>query len=234
MSDSGPRCVVFDIYGTLLDVASPVARLADRVGAQQAHLADLWRAKQLEYAWVATLTGRYETFWTLTERALHHALGALNLDGDAGLAEALLDAYRAPDVYPEVADALAALRTGGHRLAAFSNADPAMLTAALDAGGLTPLLDDVVSVDPVRRFKPHADVYAHCQTALGETAERLVFLSSNGWDVTGAETFGWRALWVNRKGAAFEFGPRAEADSIAALDDLPARLPVSPSANPSV
>lgn len=224
MPAAEPRCLVFDIYGTLLDIASPVARLKGLVGDKQGHLADLWRAKQLEYAWVATLTGRYETFWAVTERALAHSLQALGMSADPQLAERLLDAYRAPDVYGEVAGMLASLRTDGHRLVAFSNANPDMLTGALDAGGLTALMDDVVSVDAVRRFKPHQDVYAHCQETLKEPAERIVFLSSNGWDVTGAGTFGWRTLWVNRKGLTFEFGPRDAADIIASLNDLPERL----------
>src|SRR5215213_3180457 len=65
--------VVFDAYGTLFDVHSAVARHAAAVGPDAARLSEIWRTKQLEYSWVLSLAGRYEPFWTLTERALDHA-----------------------------------------------------------------------------------------------------------------------------------------------------------------
>ena len=39
---------VFDAYGTLFDVGSPVRRHAARLGDKRARLSELWRAKQLE------------------------------------------------------------------------------------------------------------------------------------------------------------------------------------------
>jgi 2-haloacid dehalogenase len=217
------RVIVFDVYGTLLDIASPVARHAERIGPEAARLNDLWRAKQLEYSWVATLTGHYETFWTLTGRALDHALAAVGISGDPRLRQDLLDAYRAPAVYPEVPETLRQLREGGHHLAVFSNGDPAMLDSALSAGGIVEHFHQVLSVDPARRFKPDQAVYAHADALLPARAGAVVFLSSNGWDVTGAGTFGWSPVWVNRRKLAFEF-PTAPSLTIAALDDLPAAL----------
>lgn len=217
------RVIVFDVYGTLLDIASPVARHAERIGPEAARLNDLWRAKQLEYSWVATLTGHYETFWTLTGRALDHALAAVGISGDPRLRQDLLDAYRAPAVYPEVPETLRQLREGGHHLAVFSNGDPAMLDSALSAGGIVEHFHQVLSVDPARRFKPDQAVYAHADALLPARAGAVVFLSSNGWDVTGAGTFGWSPVWVSRRKLAFEF-PKAPSLTIAALDDLPAAL----------
>src|SRR5829696_8081467 len=56
-----------------LHVHAAVARHAAAVGPDAARLSEIWRAKQLEYSWVLSLAGRYEPFWTLTERALDHA-----------------------------------------------------------------------------------------------------------------------------------------------------------------
>ncbi len=64
------RVAVFDAYGTLFDVHSAVARHGEAIGPEAARLSEIWRAKQLEYSWVLSLAGRYEPFWTLTERAL--------------------------------------------------------------------------------------------------------------------------------------------------------------------
>ena len=84
---------VFDAYGTLFDVHSAVARHAQAVGPEAARLSDLWRTKQLEYAWVLSLAGRYEPFWTLTQQALDHALARCP-SVDPAVRPRLLEAYR--------------------------------------------------------------------------------------------------------------------------------------------
>lgn len=86
------RAVVFDAYGTLLDVHSAVQRHAAAVGPDAKSLSDTWRQKQLEYSWVLSLCGRYTAFWTLTERALDYAL-ARYPDVDRSLKPALLELF---------------------------------------------------------------------------------------------------------------------------------------------
>ena len=46
------RVLAFDAYGTLFDVRAGVIRLRGEIGPAADRLAELWRAKQLEYAWV--------------------------------------------------------------------------------------------------------------------------------------------------------------------------------------
>ena len=128
------RAVVFDAYGTLFDVHAAVARHAAAIGPDAARLSEIWRAKQLEYSWVLSLAGRYEPFWTLTERALDHAFARCpTVDG--GLREPLLDAYRKLDAFPDAAATLAGLRARGFRTGILSNGSPAMLASAVELGG---------------------------------------------------------------------------------------------------
>lgn len=218
------KCLVFDVYGTLLDIGSPVASLAKEIGPDAARLSDLWRAKQLEYAWVATLTRHDESFWTLTERALDHAMEAIGLRPAPGLRDALLDAYHAPAVYSEVSDALAKLRERGHRLAVLSNAGKDMLEAALRVGGIIDAFDDVLSVESVQRFKPDLEAYRFGADRLQLKKSGIRFLSSNSWDVAGASRFGWRSFWVNRKGMTFEYAPSPKTATLGSLADLPGAL----------
>jgi 2-haloacid dehalogenase len=51
----GIAACVFDAYGTLFDVHSPVVQLADRIGPSASELSKLWRQKQLEYTWLRSL-----------------------------------------------------------------------------------------------------------------------------------------------------------------------------------
>lgn len=195
---------VFDAYGTLFDVHAAVRRHAARIGPDGQLLSEIWRAKQLEYSWVRTLMGSYRDFWELTEQALDFALRKVP-SADPGLRQDLLDAYLQLDCYPEVPGVLKALKASGARIAILSNGSPAMLDAAVRSAALDIVVDEVFSVDAVRRFKADPQVYDLVTTAWRLYPDAVSFQSSNRWDVAGAQKFGFRTVWVNRHGQPDEY-----------------------------
>jgi 2-haloacid dehalogenase len=211
-----PEIAVFDAYGTLFDVHSAVARLADRMGPDAERISELWRIKQLEYTWTRSLMQRYADFWQVTEEALDYTLAMFG-QRDAALRSALLNAYRELDAYPEVHQALAGYRAAGIRVAVFSNATRPMLLAALAAAHLDDLVDALYSVHELRIFKPDVRVYAAAAEALGAAPSAIAFHSSNAWDVAGATSAGWRALWINRARRPGEY-PWIPAPAVSGLD----------------
>ncbi|AWN35459.1 haloacid dehalogenase type II [Methylobacterium radiodurans] len=213
--------VLFDAYGTLFDVHAAVQRHAEAIGPDAGHLSEVWRNKQLEYSWVLGLAGRYRSFWDLTEAALDHAL-ALHPRVDRGLRESLLDAYRDLDAYSEVQGVLARLRARGLRTAIFSNGDAAMLARAVASAGLREHLDAVLSVDAAQTFKTSPAAYARAVEQAGAETDRVLFCSSNRWDIAGATAFGLRCAWINRKGLPDEY---ADLQPAAVLADLAGLLP---------
>src|ERR1043166_8600331 len=106
------RAVLFDVYGTLLDVHSAIARAGKELGPAADSISRLWRQKQLEYTWVWSLRGEYRSFRTLTETALDFALASHRVS-PGELRERLLRAYEQLDPFPDVTDALVALRKQG-------------------------------------------------------------------------------------------------------------------------
>jgi 2-haloacid dehalogenase len=215
------RAFVFDAYGTLFDVHAAIARERNRVGPDADRLSELWRGKQLEYAWNLTLRGRYEDFWTLTERALDFALSRFP-KVDRGVRAALLDAYRTLDAFPDVRPVLAALREKRLTTAILSNGAPAMLDAAVTTAGLAPFLDHVISVDAIKIYKPRREVYQLAIDQLGMPPTDIAFVSSNRWDVAGAAEAGLAAIWVNRGGTADEYVDAAPRAVISDLGELAA------------
>ncbi len=202
---SRPAAVaVFDAYGTLFDVHSAVMRHAERVGPDAAKLSDVWRAKQLEYTWVLSLTGRYEPFWELTVRALDYAFEVVSAADRTTRAD-LLAAYRSLSAYPEAAEVLEALRAQGIPTAILSNGDPGMLASAVGTSGMTGHLDAVLSVDAVKIFKTHPKAYDLVVAHFGVTGAEVIFVSSNRWDVAGAAAYGFSPVWVNRLGRPDEY-----------------------------
>src|SRR5262249_32033734 len=89
---AGIRACVFDAYGTLFDFASAAAGCADVLGDKAAPLTQLWRDKQLNYAWLRSLQGRHADFWQVTGDALDFAMEAFGL-ADPALRERLMALY---------------------------------------------------------------------------------------------------------------------------------------------
>lgn len=220
---SPPRAVVFDAYGTLLDLEAAIRPHAARLGPHAAAVSARWRQRQLEATWVRSLAGGHEDFWAITARTLREALAAHGL-GDPALEADLLAAYRALGAYPGAAGVLAALREAGLATAILSNGTGAMLDGAVAAAGLGPLLDHVLSAEALPVFKPDPRVYALATAALGLEAGRIAFVSGNAWDAYGAARAGLRVFWLNRAGGPAEYGLDALATVLPDLGALPAAL----------
>jgi 2-haloacid dehalogenase len=213
------RIFVFDAYGTLFDVHAAIARYRHVAGPDADRLSDLWRTKQLEYTWTLTLAGRYADFWTLTERALDFAL-ARAPSVDKALKPKLLDAYLTLDAYADARAALHELTTQGFKAAILSNGTPHMLDRAIAAAGLGQDLDQVLSVDSIRMYKPRPEVYQLVTDAFHVAPAEVRFISSNRWDVMGATAFGFRTIWVNRSGLPNEYVDLSPTTTLADLKGL--------------
>jgi 2-haloacid dehalogenase len=216
----GIQACVFDAYGTLFDVNS-AARSAQDVLQEKWHpLAELWRAKQLQYTWLRGLSARHADFWQVTQDALDFAMSSLHLE-DPALRARLMSLYLTLSAYPEVPETLLRLKAAGIKLAILSNGTPAMLAAASSHAGIAGLFDAVLSVEEVKVYKPHPSVYKLACDRLSVTAASICFLSSNGWDAYSAKAFGFRVLWCNRSGQGPERIPETPDAQIATLAELP-------------
>ncbi|RWI30278.1 haloacid dehalogenase type II [Mesorhizobium sp.] len=210
---------VFDAYGTLFDVHAAVRRHADQIGPDGQLLSEIWRAKQLEYSWVRTLMGAYVDFWQLTEQALDFAFRKVP-SADKGLRAQLLDTYWRLDCYPEVPAVLKALKASGAKLAILSNGSPEMLEAAVKSAALDQVLDDIYSVEAVKRFKADPSVYDMVTTGWRLYPGAVSFQSSNRWDVAGATKFGFRTVWINRSDQPEEYRDFPPALILPSLEGL--------------
>jgi 2-haloacid dehalogenase len=211
----------FDAYGTLFDVHSAVARYRPEIGDNAGGLSELWRTKQLEYTWTRTLMGEYLDFSALTAQALDYA--AARFGGmSASLREKLLCAYERLDAYPDAAPALRMLKEKGAQTAILSNGTPDMLASAVQSAGLAGLIDRILSVDAIGRYKTAVEAYALVDQAFGVAPDAVSFQSSNRWDIAGASKFGFRTVWINRSGHPDEYADLPPSGVLNSLEALPA------------
>lgn len=195
---------IFDAYGTLFDVAAAARQAAAEPGNESLstiwpQLAEDWRRKQLEYSWLRAVVGAHCDFWQVTQDGLDWAMEAAKLD-DLNLRDRLLALYWQLGAYPEVPQMLTDLKAADMATAILSNGSPDMLAGAVDSAGIGALLDDVLSVESVGVFKPHASVYALVEERFGCARDQVLFVSSNGWDAGCAAGYGFTTAWVNRAG----------------------------------
>lgn len=232
ISPAAIRAVLFDAYGTLFDVYS-VGLAAEQLfpGHGQA-LGVLWRDKQIEYTRLVTTSNdgaHYQPFWELTRAGLRHACKRLALDLTAEREQQLMNQYRHLSAFPENREVLQALKARGIVTGILSNGDPSMLAVAVKSAGLEGLLDHVLSVDAIRKYKTHPDAYALGLQATGLEARQIAFVSSNSWDALAATWYGYPTLWVNRYNLPFEelgTAPTYTGNSLRDVLSLPGIAPI--------
>ena len=207
---------VFDAYGTLFDVYSVKVSAERLYPGQGDALAKLWRDKQVEYTRLISLADpsalhgsrHYISFWEVTQRALDYSLRALGLDASQANQDLLMAEYEKLSAFPEVSPVLAQLKDEGHQLAILSNGNQSMLNRAVESAGLVSLIGRVLGVDELRQFKIMPMVYDLIFQGADLSKDKVLFVSSNGWDVLGANWCGLNTFWVNRHGLPFEtLGP---------------------------
>jgi 2-haloacid dehalogenase len=213
----GIQACVFDAYGTLFNVSSPVEKLAGTIGEKAPDVAKLWRQKQLEYTWLRSLMGTHADFWHVTRDALDYVLEFYAIT-EPDLADELMTLYLKLDAYEEVAAALQAIRTKGKRCAILSNGSPSMLDAAVRHAGLEKLFEHVLSVEDVGIYKPSRRVYRLAMQKLHiQDAPSICFISANSWDAQAAAQFGYQVVKVARQPG---FDDRIPGKPVAAITDL--------------
>jgi 2-haloacid dehalogenase len=191
--------VFFDLFGTLLSLA-PLDDACDRVApGRGSELAARWRARQLEASWLRTAMDRWADFDMVTRDALESTLDELGIPVPEDLAD-LADAFADLPLVSDAADAVRHLHAAGLTTGILTNASARTLERV--AARLEIPIVHRLSVDAVRRFKPHPSVYRLAVEATGVPPERIGFVTANGWDAAGAGAFGFRVAWLRADPAA--------------------------------
>jgi 2-haloacid dehalogenase len=216
---------VFDAYGTLFDVTASARDAAGTFPALASvwpKLADDWRRKQLEYTWQLAITGPHADFGIVTANALDWAMAANSLPPDPDLRADLLARYDRLPAFQDVGACLAALAAAGIPCAILSNGTPAMLAELVGTAGITRHFEALLSVEDAGVFKPDARVYALVGTRFGTVPADVLFLSANGWDISGAAGYGFRTAWINRAGLPVDRLPNQPGHILPDLGGVPA------------
>lgn len=224
-SSAAKPVLAFDIYGTVIDTAGVVSELTEQLGdaAKARAISDLWRAKQLEYAFRRGLMRNFVSFVESTRQALDYAAAFNGAELSDGQKQTLMGVYKKLPPFPDARDGLAALRGMNVRSFAFSMGGVEAVRELLSNVDLLDAFEDVISIDAVRSFKPDPAVYASFLREAGATGEQAWLISGNPFDVIGGISAGWRGIWVQRNPATlFDPWEIKPTKTVKALTELPA------------
>lgn len=194
------RAVAFDGF-PILDPRSVFAAAKQMYPQHGDAFVSLFQTRLFEYQWLRALGGQYKDFMSIVDDA--HVFAAAQFGVDAGKEKRtrLRGAFLKMKAWPDVADALKALKAQGIKLGFLSNMTEDMLNAGLANAGLAGILDLVLSTDAIKTYKPDPLAYRLGVDAFKLPKEQIAFAAFASWDAAGAAWFGYPTIWINRLGA---------------------------------
>ncbi|MCB7482042.1 haloacid dehalogenase type II [Christiangramia sediminis] len=192
------KTLIFDVNETLLDLSPLKASINNALNNEQA--ANIWFAELLQYSLVDSITDTYHDFSEIAAAVLKMNTEKHNKDFSDEEIRDILKPITRLNAYPEVGEGLERLKKKGFQLIAFSNGKPAVLNEQIEFAGLTKYFDKILSVEAVKKYKPHPETYSYVLKEANSEAENTMMVAAHGWDITGAMRAGLKTAFIQRPG----------------------------------
>lgn len=202
------KALVFDVFGTVVDWRTSVAREAESYLSLRGHkldwlaFADRWR-EGYQPAMAPVREGKrpWVSFEVLHEEILMEMLDELGVEAiTAADLKELNQAWRRLDPWPDVPSGLQRLRQVGP-VVALSNGGVAQMIALARWGGFH--WDTILGAQISKTYKPDPKIYLDGAEYLDLRPEQVMMVAAHPWDLDAAKACGLRTAYVHR---ATEYG----------------------------
>ena len=184
-----PKVILFDVNETLLDL-NPLRESIDSV-LLESEGAQLWFNTMLQYSLVMTVNNRFAPLPEIGAATLKMLARNREVSLSDEQAQEALAPMRTLAAHPDVQPAMKRLRDAGFRLATLTNSAASGAKAQLDHAGLADCFDMQLSVETIRKYKPHPEVYRWAAAEMQAEPAECMLVAAHGWDIAGA---GWAGL----------------------------------------
>ena len=202
------RCLVFDQYGTIVDMQKGLVEAATPFLAKKGwtgkpnSFVTWWRRTHYENSMIDALCDRGHTpYRQIGHRAVSYVMDRCGFDYSQDEVRWLVSEIERLKPFPDVIAALEKLRGAGLKLVILSNGDRDMLEAAKEHIGFQ--FDDVISVQEAGYFKPHWKTYVTAEERIGEERSSILFVANHAFDCIGAKSYGMRTAFIDRRRRPF-------------------------------
>lgn len=206
------RALVFDLYGTVVDMQSGLTEAVKPFLAKKgwtgnpSSFVTWWRRTHFEDSMIDALLDRGHTpYRQVGHRAVSQVMDRCRIEHTQQDVQWLVSQIETLKPFPDVIAALERLHTR-YKLVILSNGDRDMLEAARPHIGFA--FDRIVSVQEAGYFKPHFKTYATAEkiiTAEWPHIERssCLFVANHAFDCIGAKSHGFRTAFIDRRQRPF-------------------------------
>ena len=215
-----PGLIAFDVNETLLSL-EPIRRNLEAMFGDDPPIGE-WFARLLHGSLVANTLGNHRPFDEIGAAMLINVAGRRGMLISAEDALEALSPMSSLPPHPDVADGLSRLARAGHRMVALTNGSADMAEAQIENAGLSELLERVISVDEVGKFKPDPAPYLHTSVVMEVPIGEVMLVAAHDWDCAGAMATGAEAVFVERPSSLWSLPtppPALQVPDIAALAD---------------
>jgi len=222
------QALTFDVFGTVVDWRSGVAREAERLLAPKGHaldwgaFADGWRARYVPA--MAQVSSGARPFVALDVLHRENLVELLAERGITDLSEPEIDAlnlaWHRLDPWPDVLDGLARLKRR-FILASLSNGNVRLMVDMAKRSGLP--WDAILGAEVARAFKPQPEAYDAAARLLALAPAECLMVAAHPSDLAAAAARGFRTAYVHRpreRGPGREAGRPAAGTFDYAVNDL--------------
>ena len=212
-----PRALLFDVFGTVVDWRSSIARevqaalVSHSVSVDSEAFADRWRALY-QPAMSRVRCGEIEfvPLDKLHRENLDQVLAEFSVDHLSESEKVQLNlAWHKLDAWPDAAAGLERLKSR-YIIGALSNGNIALIVNMAKYAGLP--WDVVLGAEVARAYKPQPQAYLGSAQALGLTPAECMLVAAHNDDLKAAAQCGFRTAFVERP---FEHGPDQTTDRTA-------------------
>lgn len=197
------RAITFDVFGTVVDWRSSVAREVEAALAVKghvldwAHFADRWRARY-QPAMEKVRTGQ-RPFAILDELHRENLVALLEEEGIRELSETEIDhlnrAWHRLDPWPDTVEGLTRLKRR-FIVATLSNGNVALLVKMAKRANLP--WDAILGAEVARAYKPRPEAYDRTAAMLGLQPAQCLMVAAHPTDLAAAASRGFRTAYVHR------------------------------------
>jgi len=193
-----PAVVAFDVIETLMSLEPLRSRLTG-IG-QPPGLLEAWYTRTLRDGMALSATGDYVPFTEVAEAALR---GLTHYTVSDSQVSSVMSGFDELPAFPDALPALSQLAEAGVRVACLTNGSAYLASSFVNRTGLGSLVDRVISVEEVYRWKPAGVVYLYAASVMDVPTDRFALVAAHDWDCHGAKRAGLTTGWVSRKSGGF-------------------------------
>lgn len=192
-----PRAVVLDVIETLFAI-DPLEEKLIELGLPAGSL-KIWFPRILRDAFALQVTGIFKPFHEVAAGALVSLLAENGIEADSDKIAGVIQAFATLPIHPDVTEGIEILRDAGVRVAALSNGSADTTRQMFQNAGLEDAVEQFISIEEIKQWKPAAAVYQHAARKLGVAVDDLALIAAHDWDINGASEAGLTTGYIARK-----------------------------------